>query len=412
MRDLFAPLTSVEIYQGCRTPSDGSEFSESSWEPTLSPSSSAREIYEGLRTPDWLQLSQRSVDIVGVPVEKSEGISPHGSARSVFRTFTFRELVAASNNFADDRLLGRGGFGRVYKGRLKITKQVVAIKQFINEEKLVFLVEVLMHGLLHHPHIVEFIGYCADGNQMLVVHEYMPFGSLEDHLHDLPSGKNHLDWNTRMKIAAGVAKGLEFLHDKTNPPVIFRALKSSNILLGEDYNPKLSDFGIATLGPIGARSVSRRVIGTQGYCAPEYLLSGELSLKSDIYNFGVVLLEIITGRKAFDNSEDAVAPSLVAWARPLFEDQRRLEQMADPVLQGQYPKKGFLQAVAVAAVCLQEQPAARPAIADVVTALTYNIASQPYIPHALPPVQGSHLARITGRKIMFWKGLTKPKERN
>ncbi|KAG9441398.1 hypothetical protein H6P81_017252 [Aristolochia fimbriata] len=405
MRDFSAPLSSVEIYQGCRTPSDGSEFSESSSEPSLSASSSAREIYEGLRTPDWL-LSRRSVDTESVPDNEysniadcwnifaetlidveSEGSPTHGSEHSVAQNFTFRELVAATNNFADDCLLRQGGLGRVYKGRLESTNQVVTIKQFnVNEGNRVFLVEVLMLSLLHHPHIVELIGYCADGNQKLVVHEYMPLGSLEDHLHGLPPGKNHLDWNTRIKIAAGVAKGLEFLHDKVSIPVIFRALKPSNILLGEDYHPKLSDFGIAKLGPIGNKStVSTRVIGTPGYCAPEYALSGLLSLKSDIYNFGVVLLEIITGRKAFDNSEDAVAPSLVAWARPLFKDQRRLEEMADPMLHGEYPNKGFRQAVAVAAVCLEEQPTARPPVADVVRALTY-IASQAYLPHAQPPV--------------------------
>lgn len=154
-----------------------------------------------------------------------------------------------------------------------------------------------MLSLLHHTNLVNLIGYCADGDQRLLVYEYMPLGSLEDHLHDLPPDKKPLDWNTRMKIAAGAAKGLEYLHDKASPPVIFRDLKCSNILLDEGYYPKLSDFGLAKLGPVGDNThVSTRVMGTYGYCAPEYAMTGQLTLKSDVYSFGVVLLEIITGR--------------------------------------------------------------------------------------------------------------------
>ncbi|KAL0358694.1 UNVERIFIED_CONTAM: Serine/threonine-protein kinase PBL27 [Sesamum angustifolium] len=202
---------------------------------------------------------------------------------------------------------------------LHIPVHIVAIKQLDrnglqgNRE---FLVEVLMLSLLHHPNLVNLIGYCADGDQRLLVYEYMPLGSLEDHLHDLPPDKKRLDWNTRMKIAAGAAKGLEYLHDKANPPVIYRDLKCSNILLDEGYHPKLSDFGLAKLGPVGDKThVSTRVMGTYGYCAPEYAMTGQLTLKSDVYSFGVVLLEIITGRKAIDNSRAAGEHNLVAWVR-------------------------------------------------------------------------------------------------
>lgn len=133
---------------------------------------------------------------------------------------------------------------------------------------------------------------------------------------ELSAGKKQLDWNTRMKIAAGAAKGLEYLHNKASPPVIYRDLKCANILLGEGYHPKLSDFGLAKLGPVGDNThVSTRVMGTYGYCAPEYAMTGQLTLKSDIYSFGVVLLEIITGRKAIDNSKAAGEQNLVAWVR-------------------------------------------------------------------------------------------------
>jgi len=132
---------------------------------------------------------------------------------------------------------------------------------------------------------------------------------------DLTPDKRRLDWNTRMKIAAGAAKGLEYLHDTANSPVIYRDLKCSNILLDEVYHPKLSDFGLAKLGPVGDKShVSTRVMGTYGYCAPEYAMTGQLTFKSDIYSFGVVL-EIITGRKAIDNSRAAGEKHLVAWVR-------------------------------------------------------------------------------------------------
>ncbi|KAL8515573.1 hypothetical protein ACS0TY_014311 [Phlomoides rotata] len=312
------------------------------------------------------------------------------------QTFTFRELAAATKNFRPECLLGEGGFGRVYKGRLESTGQAVAVKQLDrnglqgNRE---FLVEVLMLSLLHHPNLVNLIGYCADGDQRLLVYEYMPLGSLEDHLHDIPPDKEPLDWNTRMKIAAGAAKGLEYLHDKANPPVIYRDLKSSNILLDEGYFPKLSDFGLAKLGPVGDKThVSTRVMGTYGYCAPEYAMTGQLTLKSDVYSFGVVFLEIITGRKAIDNTRGAGEHNLVAWARPLFKDRRKFPKMADPLLQGRYPMRGLYQALAVAAMCLQEQAATRPLIGDVVTALTY-LASQTYDPNAPPTQKGSSTPR-------------------
>ncbi|GLT89673.1 hypothetical protein SLE2022_076500 [Rubroshorea leprosula] len=306
-----------------------------------------------------------------------------GSENIAAKTFAFRELANATKNFRGECLLGEGGFGRVYKGRLESTSQVVAIKQLDrnglqgNRE---FLVEVLMLSLLHHPNLVNLIGYCADGDQRLLVYEYMPLGSLEDHLHEISLGKKPLDWNTRMKIAAGAAKGLEYLHDKASPPVIYRDLKCSNILLGEGYHPKLSDFGLAKLGPVGDNThVSTRVMGTYGYCAPEYAMTGQLTIKSDVYSFGVVLLEIITGRRAIDTSKAAGEQNLVAWARPLFKDRRKFSQMADPLLQGQYPPRGLYQALAVAAMCLQDQPNSRPVIADVVTALSY-LASQKYQP--------------------------------
>ncbi|KAJ9563948.1 hypothetical protein OSB04_009108 [Centaurea solstitialis] len=320
---------------------------------------------------------------------ESSGPKDSPDAQIAAQTFTFRELAAATNNFRPDCFLGEGGFGCVYRGRLLNTGQIVAVKQLDrnglqgNRE---FLVEVLMLSLLHHPNLVNLIGYCADGDQRLLVYEFMSSGSLEDHLHDLPPDREALDWNTRMKIAAGAAKGLEFLHDKANPPVIYRDFKSSNILLDEGFEPKLSDFGLAKLGPTGDKShVSTRVMGTYGYCAPEYAMTGQLTVKSDVYSFGVVFLELITGRKAIDSSQPHGQQNLVTWARPLFNDRRKFTSLVDPRLEGRYPMRGLYQALAVASMCIQEQAAARPLIGDVVTALSY-LANQGYDPTTTAPV--------------------------
>ncbi|KAM5585684.1 putative serine/threonine-protein kinase PBL23 [Rosa sericea] len=305
----------------------------------------------------------------------TDEIAKIGKGNISARIFSYRELCVATQNFHPEYLLGEGGFGRVYKGHLECTNQVVAVKQLDrngfqgNRE---FLVEVLILSLLHAPNLVNLVGYCADGDQRILVYEYMANGSLEDHLLDIPPGKKPLDWETRIKIAAGAAKGLEYLHEQANPPVIYRDFKASNILLDENFNPKLSDFGLAKLGPTGDKShVSTRVMGTYGYCAPEYALTGQLTTKSDIYSFGVVFLEIITGRRVIDNNRPTEEQNLVTWAQPLFKDRRKFVLMADPLLQGKYPIKGLYQALAVAAMCLQEEAATRPLISDVVTALEF-----------------------------------------
>ncbi|WOL12548.1 hypothetical protein Cni_G21315 [Canna indica] len=297
------------------------------------------------------------------------------------QTFTFRELASATKNFRPDNLLGEGGFGRVYKGSLEKTGQLVAVKQLDrsglqgNRE---FLVEVLMLSLLHHQNLVKLIGYCADGAQRLLVYEFMPLGSLEDHLLGIAPDQKPLSWNNRMKIAFDAAKGLEYLHEKANPPIIFRDLKSSNILLDENYEAKLSDFGLAKLGPVGDKlQGSSRVMGTYGYCAPEYARSGDLTLKSDVYSFGVVLLELITGRRAIDTTKPIKEQNLVAWAQPLFKDKRSYGKLADPLLEGGYPEIGLNEAVAVAAMCLQEEATVRPFMIDIVATLSHIAAAQP-----------------------------------
>ncbi|CAI9296323.1 unnamed protein product [Lactuca saligna] len=297
---------------------------------------------------------------------------------NVASRFTFRELCVATQNFKDSNLIGEGGFGCVYKGRLESGK-IVAVKQ-LNLNGLQghqeFIVEVLMLSLLRHSNLVTLIGYCTDGDQRLLVYEYMPLGSLENHLFDLEPNQEPLDWHTRLKIAVGAARGLEYLHCKANPPVIYRDLKSSNILLDNDFNSKLSDFGLAKLGPVGDNThVSTRVMGTYGYCAPDYAMSGKLTIKSDIYSFGVVLLELITGRKAIDMNKKPSEQNLVAWSLPFLKDRKKFIQLVDPLLEGRFSVRSVHNVVAVTAMCLQEQANFRPFIGDIVVALEY-LASQ------------------------------------
>ncbi|KAI3456950.1 hypothetical protein Pfo_013613 [Paulownia fortunei] len=288
---------------------------------------------------------------------------------------TFHELSVATQNFNPETLIGEGGFGRVYKGHLERKNIDVAVKQLDrngfqgNRE---FLVEVLMLSLLHHLNLVNLVGYCAEGEQRILVYEYMVNGSLEDHLLNIGPDKKPLDWDTRMKIAEGAARGLEYLHETANPPVIYRDFKASNILLDGNFDPKLSDFGLAKLGPTGGKThVSTRVMGTYGYCAPEYASTGQLTTKSDVYSFGVVFLEMITGRRVIDNSKPSEEQNLIDWAQPLFKDKKKFHLMADPLLKGNYPEKALYQALAIAAMCLQEEATTRPLITDVVTALEF-----------------------------------------
>ncbi|KAF7805258.1 putative serine/threonine-protein kinase PBL25 [Senna tora] len=301
------------------------------------------------------------------------------------QNFTFRELATATKNFRQECLLGEGSFGRVYKGTIPATGQVVAVKQLDrngvqgNKE---FLVEVLRLSLLHHDNLVNLIGYCADGDQRLLVYQFVNGGSLEQHLLDLgsESDKAPLDWYGRMKIASNAARGLEYLHDSANPPVIYRDLKPSNILLDQHLNPKLSDFGLLNIAGHGgdkATSAPSRVMGTYGYSAPEYVRTGHLTLKSDVYSFGVILLELITGRRAVDTRRPNQEQNLVSWAQPIFKDPKRFPDMADPLLKKRFPEKDLNQAVAIAAMCLQEEPGARPLMSDVVTALSFLSVAPP-----------------------------------
>ncbi|KAJ0074829.1 hypothetical protein Patl1_33702 [Pistacia atlantica] len=256
--------------------------------------------------------------------------------------FTLQELQVMTNNFSRDELLGRGGFGKVYKGfiddRLKpgLKAQPVAVKVLDlngSQGHDEWLAEVIFLGQLKHPHLVKLIGCCCEDEHRLLVYEYMPLGNLENKLFE--NYYAPLPWLTRIKIAIGTAECLAFLHGEAKP-VICRDLKSSNILLDKDYVAKLSDFGLAKDGPQGDDThISTRVMGTEGYAAPEYLQTGHLTTMCDVYSFGVVLLELLTGKKIVDRNRPRKERYLVEWARPMLKDFNKLEQILDPRLEGQ-----------------------------------------------------------------------------
>ncbi|KAK9123409.1 hypothetical protein Sjap_013011 [Stephania japonica] len=230
-----------------------------------------------------------------------------------------------------------------------------------------WLAEVIFLGQLSHPNLVKLIGYCCEDEHRMLIYEYMPRGSVENNLFSrvlLP-----LPWSIRMKIALGAARGLAFLHD-AEKPVIYRDFKTSNILLDTDYNAKLSDFGLAKDGPVGDKShVSTRIMGTYGYAAPEYIMTGHLTPRSDVYSFGVVLLELLTGRKSLDKSRPAREQILADWAFPLINEKKKLLNIIDPRLNGDYPIKGVHKAAMLAYHCLNRNPKARPLMRDIVDSL-------------------------------------------
>ncbi|XP_051131130.1 probable serine/threonine-protein kinase PBL16 [Andrographis paniculata] len=299
-------------------------------------------------------------------------------AANPLTVFAFDQLKAITENFRQDYMLGGGGFGSVYKGFMpgvsgeQVQQPIpVAVKVHDGDNSYQghreWLAEVIFLGQLSHPNLVKLIGYCCEAEHRVLIYEYMPRGSVENNLFSKVS--DPLPWSTRMKIAYGAAKGLAFLHG-AEKPVIYRDFKTSNILLDQEYNAKLSDFGLAKDGPEGDKSyVSTRIMGTYGYAAPEYIMTGHLTPRSDVYSFGVVLLELVTGRKSLDKSRPAREQNLMDWALPLLKEKGKLLSIVDPKLEGAYPTKGVHKAAMLAYHCLNDNPKARPLMRDIVDSL-------------------------------------------
>ncbi|XP_022754883.1 receptor-like serine/threonine-protein kinase ALE2 [Durio zibethinus] len=288
------------------------------------------------------------------------------------KTFSASDVEKATDNFDASRILGEGGFGRVYSGVLEDGTKVAVkvLKRDDQQGGREFLAEVEMLSRLHHRNLVKLIGICTEERNRSLIYELIPNGSVESHLHGFDKDSAPLDWDARIKIALGAARGLAYLHEDSSPCVIHRDFKSSNILLEHDFTPKLSDFGLArTAMDEEGKHVSTRVMGTFGYVAPEYAMTGHLLVKSDVYSYGVVLLELLTGKKPVDMTQPPGQENLVAWARPLLASKEGLETIVDPSLGLNVPFDSVAKVAAIASMCVQPEVSNRPFMGEVVQAL-------------------------------------------
>ncbi|XP_010645966.1 probable LRR receptor-like serine/threonine-protein kinase At1g56140 isoform X3 [Vitis vinifera] len=286
-------------------------------------------------------------------------------------TFSYAELRTATENFNAINKLGEGGFGAVYKGTLS-DGRVVAVKQLSlasQHGKSQFIAEIATISAVQHRNLVKLYGFCIKGNKRLLVYEYLENKSLDHSLF----GKNdlHLDWPTRFSIGLATARGLAYLHEESRPRIIHRDVKASNILLDAELCPKISDFGLAKLYDDKKTHISTRVAGTIGYLAPEYAMRGHLTEKADVFGFGVVALEIVSGRPNYDNSLEAEKMYLLEWAWTLHENNRSLD-LVDPKLTT-FDENEAARVIGVALLCIQASPALRPTMSRVVAMLAGDI---------------------------------------
>ncbi|MCL7044268.1 hypothetical protein MKW94_006619 [Papaver nudicaule] len=301
----------------------------------------------------------------------STSCSSIGTYTGSAKTFSIGEILKATNNFDESKILGEGGFGLVYYGILDggVKVAVKVLKRNDLQGGREFLAEVEMLSRLHHRNLVKLIGICTEERTRCLVYELIPNGSVDSHLHGVEKKITPLDWSSRLKIALGSARGLSYLHEDSNPRVIHRDFKSSNILLENDFTPKVSDFGLArTALDDGNKHISTHIMGTFGYVAPEYAMTGHLLVKSDVYSYGVVLLELLTGRKPVDMSRPPGQENLVTWARPLLSNSESLEMIIDPSI-GSVSFDSVAKVAAIASMCIQPEVSNRPFMGEVVQAL-------------------------------------------
>lgn len=299
--------------------------------------------------------------------------SPEGGLGNSKAWFSYDELSTATSGFSSQKILGVGGFGCVYKGLLQDGREVAVkkLKAGGGQGDREFKAEVEIISRVHHRHLVTLVGYCINEQEKLLVYEFVPNNTLYHHLHG--SGQV-MDWSLRVKAAAGSARGLAYLHESCHPRIIHRDIKTANILLDSNFEAKVADFGLAKLAEeLDLNThVSTRVMGTFGYMAPEYASSGKLTEKSDVFSYGVVLLELITGRKPVDQSQPLGDESLVEWARPLMTqalDNEDFDDLADARLEGSYDRHEMFRMVEAAAACVRHSASKRPKMSQVVRAL-------------------------------------------
>ncbi|KAF8031198.1 hypothetical protein BT93_D0411 [Corymbia citriodora subsp. variegata] len=298
------------------------------------------------------------------------------------KKFTYKELVTATDNFAIERLLGEGGFGRVYEGYLNRVNANVAIKKINSGSRQgikEYATEVKTISRLRHRNLVQLTGWCHEKKELLLIYEFMSNGSLDSHLF---KGRTFLPWEKRCKIAQGIASALLYLHEEWEQCVIHRDIKSSNIMLDSDFNAKLGDFGLARLVNHAEELQTTVLAGTRGYWAPEYVYNGKASKESDVYSFGVVLLEIACGRKVLEPSAEESQFQLVDWVWQLYGTGRLLDA-TNSKLGTDFNEKQLECLLVVGLWCAHPDHVARPSIREALNVLNFN-ALLPILPSKLP----------------------------
>ncbi|ESR66685.1 hypothetical protein CICLE_v10010513mg [Citrus x clementina] len=315
-----------------------------------------------------LSVSQQKLSVFQLSITAYKPPQRHSQKRplttittpnnATWRIFTYKELHTATNGFSDDNKLGEGGFGSVYWGRTSDGLQIAVkkLKAMNSKAEMEFAVEVEVLGRVRHKNLLGLRGYCAGTDQRLIVYDYMPNLSLLSHLHGQYAGEVQLDWKRRMKIAIGSAEGI-------------LDIKASNVLLDSDFEPLVADFGFAKLIPEGVSHMTTRVKGTLGYLAPEYAMWGKVSESCDVYSFGILLLEILTGRKPIEKLPGGVKRTITEWAEPLIV-KGKFKELVDPKLRGDFDENQLKQAINVAVLCVQSEPEKRPNMKEVVNTLT------------------------------------------
>ncbi|CAI9087342.1 OLC1v1021393C1 [Oldenlandia corymbosa var. corymbosa] len=316
-----------------------------------------------------------SLNLSGNASESNFIYSPEAGGLGNSRSwFTYEEVAAATEGFSQKNLLGEGGFGCVYKGVLA-DGRVVAVKRLKaggGQGEREFKAEMEVISRIHHRHLVSLVGYCFSDVQRILVCDFVANNTLHFHLHE--EDRPVMSWEARMRVAVGAARGIAYLHEDCIPRIIHRDIKSANILLDDNFEAKVADFGLAKLAmELEARThVSTRVMGTFGYMAPEYATSGKLTEKSDVFSFGVVLLELITGRKPVDASLPLGEESLVEWGRPLLSqalENENFEELVDQRLGNNFEKTEMFRMIEAAAACVRHSASKRPRMSQVVRAL-------------------------------------------
>ncbi|EEF44487.1 lrr receptor-linked protein kinase, putative [Ricinus communis] len=311
-----------------------------------------------------------------VPTEASTAKPPIKAQNPLTsaRSFTIASLQQYTNSFSQENLIGGGMLGNVYRAELPNGK-LLAVKKLdqkaSSQQKDDEFIELVNNiDRIRHANVVELMGYCAEHGQRLLIYEYCSNGTLQDALHSDDELKKKLSWNTRIRMALGAARALEYLHEVCQPPVVHRNFKSVNILLDDDLDVRVSDCGLAPLISSGSVSqLSGHLLTAYGYGAPEFE-SGIYTVHSDVFSFGVVMLELLTGRTSYDRTRTRNEQFLVRWAIPQLHDIDALSKMVDPSLNGEYPAKSLSHFADIISRCVQNQPEFRPPMSEVVQDLT------------------------------------------